>query len=412
MKIGEQTYPICPEEEITRAGFVVRKVPDDQNAAIEYLKAINLYVKPEEDLSDVYNSVLRGTWSEEAEKLIPWLEKNAAAIAAVRAGSQKDDCRFPFLKKPGESFVNMLLPHLSDMRELGRLLVIQGERFEYQKRYREALDTYLAVARTGFHVSKEPILISCLVGVALDAMAVKGIEGCILRNRLDTEILVYLSRQLGVIGRVAESYEVGLAGERVFGTSVVDDLFDRPRELSFKDIAGKGSELYNFVPVIGRRVPGLRAIMKSDFRRFWSRMDEWNKLPAHIALRPENSPDKIIDELSPWSLARMLVPAVARTRAVFLAAKARKEVLATEIALQIYWNVKRDYPDNLNQLKGILDEIPPDPFATEPLRYRRTKDGWIVYSVGENLVDDGGVKGEKGAKKDIVGCFPVPESSD
>jgi hypothetical protein len=39
-------------------------------------------------------------------------------------------------------------------------------------------------------------------------------------------------------------------------------------------------------------------------------------------------------------------------------------------------------------------ELPPeatlDPFNREPLKIKHADDGWIVYSVGENLADDGG----------------------
>jgi hypothetical protein len=34
-----------------------------------------------------------------------------------------------------------------------------------------------------------------------------------------------------------------------------------------------------------------------------------------------------------------------------------------------------------------------DPFSDKPLVYRRTDDDFILYSVGYNFVDDGGVPG-------------------
>jgi Txe/YoeB family toxin of Txe-Axe toxin-antitoxin module len=55
------------------------------------------------------------------------------------------------------------------------------------------------------------------------------------------------------------------------------------------------------------------------------------------------------------------------------------------------------------EVEQVLDEIPNNPFTDEPLKYRRTKNGYIVYSVGQDLVDDGG-KGD-----DIVGRRPFPE---
>jgi hypothetical protein len=35
-----------------------------------------------------------------------------------------------------------------------------------------------------------------------------------------------------------------------------------------------------------------------------------------------------------------------------------------------------------------------DPFSDKPLVYRRTDDDFILYSVGYNFIDDGGVRGK------------------
>ena len=39
---------------------------------------------------------------------------------------------------------------------------------------------------------------------------------------------------------------------------------------------------------------------------------------------------------------------------------------------------------------GLAPNATRDPFTGKPLRLRKTADGWLVYSVGENLRDDGG----------------------
>lgn len=58
--------------------------------------------------------------------------------------------------------------------------------------------------------------------------------------------------------------------------------------------------------------------------------------------------------------------------------------------------------DTLNQLTPeILPALPLDPFTGKDYIYRKKEKGFIVYSVGEDLKDDGGVE-EKGLKPDIV----------
>jgi hypothetical protein len=49
------------------------------------------------------------------------------------------------------------------------------------------------------------------------------------------------------------------------------------------------------------------------------------------------------------------------------------------------------WPASLGEISPeFVAEVPKDPFDGQPLRYRRLRDGVVVYSVGSNLTDDGG----------------------
>ena len=52
-------------------------------------------------------------------------------------------------------------------------------------------------------------------------------------------------------------------------------------------------------------------------------------------------------------------------------------------------------PNDWDELfnKGYLNTIPMDPFSDKPLVYKKTDDGFRLYSVGLNFTDDGGVPG-------------------
>ena len=41
-------------------------------------------------------------------------------------------------------------------------------------------------------------------------------------------------------------------------------------------------------------------------------------------------------------------------------------------------------------MPGILHAVPVDPFDLQPLRYRREGDGWRLWSVGPDCVDNAG----------------------
>jgi hypothetical protein len=51
----------------------------------------------------------------------------------------------------------------------------------------------------------------------------------------------------------------------------------------------------------------------------------------------------------------------------------------------------RRYPASLSELApNYLDAVPEDPFDGQPLRYRTEGAGYVLYSIGPDLKDDGG----------------------
>lgn len=66
-------------------------------------------------------------------------------------------------------------------------------------------------------------------------------------------------------------------------------------------------------------------------------------------------------------------------------------VMRGAIAAVLYREKNRDLPRNLPELvPTFLATVPIDPYSSDPIRYRTTKTGFVVYSVGEDLEDDGG----------------------
>jgi hypothetical protein len=81
--------------------------------------------------------------------------------------------------------------------------------------------------------------------------------------------------------------------------------------------------------------------------------------------------------------------------AVKAAYQARARSLAVSRSLRIY-NALRQFAEKngreaagLEEL-GLPQEATIDPYSGEPLKLKDTDEGWIIYSVMENGVDDGG----------------------
>lgn len=61
------------------------------------------------------------------------------------------------------------------------------------------------------------------------------------------------------------------------------------------------------------------------------------------------------------------------------------------MALQAYFADNGTYPETLDELvPEYLETVPVDLFADAPLIYRREQSGYVLYSLGPNMEDDGG----------------------
>jgi hypothetical protein len=69
-----------------------------------------------------------------------------------------------------------------------------------------------------------------------------------------------------------------------------------------------------------------------------------------------------------------------------------RQIAITVIALKRFELKHAQYPENLSQLiPDFMAAVPIDPMSGDPLHYRRqSDDAFLLYSVGENGVDDGG----------------------
>ena len=65
-------------------------------------------------------------------------------------------------------------------------------------------------------------------------------------------------------------------------------------------------------------------------------------------------------------------------------------VLQIRAAIALYQRQHGKLPETLDALcPEFLPKVPLDPFSGKPLRYRITQEGWLVWSVGPDLTDDG-----------------------
>ncbi len=114
--------------------------------------------------------------------------------------------------------------------------------------------------------------------------------------------------------------------------------------------------------------------------------------------------------------ARMLLPGLVGVPRRAASAQTAADQAALGCALERYRLANGEFPENLAALTPrFISQLPHDVINGQPLKYRRTTDGqFVLYSVGWNEKDDGGVVepmqggGPDLEKGDWVWRYPIP----
>lgn len=140
--------------------------------------------------------------------------------------------------------------------------------------------------------------------------------------------------------------------------------------------------------------PQLDAAACQELERRLLKLDAEEEAFDDIALREWRSFQKRTPWAARWTL--MQVPQLweqSRQAAewAYLRSQAWRQLLRTHLALRRFWLAERKYPETLDELNpAFLPAAPLDPFSGRSLVYRPTPEGYRLYSVGQDGVDDGG----------------------
>jgi hypothetical protein len=95
-------------------------------------------------------------------------------------------------------------------------------------------------------------------------------------------------------------------------------------------------------------------------------------------------------------MATLMMPALGRILVQSAAAQTATDQAAVACALERYRLANGQFPENLQALSPrFITRLPNDVITGEPFKYRRTGDGrFVLYSVGWNETDDGGISGK------------------
>ena len=381
--------------------FVRQGRDEVNNARPDYEKAGALCVKMPEWLNKS-----RAKWPADLNdvqlnSLSTWLDDNKQAIEALRKGSRCPGYWSKYRSDEAELTKGLVANVMKPLPSYKRLAFDMRWRIRYEAdngNIETALSDCVALTKFSGHLQGHGLLIEQLVGIAIEALAQNAIF--MLMERVDVPADVLKSTQEELDKQFGKHEPViSMEAEKVF-------WYDQIQRTFTDDGHGGGRVLMRGLPLAAgdwkSGLWGLVSFSYPDRREVVANIDKYFERFAEILaetpweLRDETIDDQVWNEvhITPLML-KIQTPAHERISQIAWRMKTGREALLTVLAVMRYEKEKGRYPASLYELveAGYLKKLPMDPYSKSPLVYRRTDDGFLLYSFGADLKDDGGKLG-------------------
>ncbi len=352
--------------------------------------------------------------SEQLPALAAWAEANRKPLDLLieAAARPKYFAPYPNLLDGADilSMINILLPQVQEMRNTVRALLTRGMWNLGNGRADEAWVDILACFRLAQHTGRGNFLVEQLVAIAIDGVACRATVTILQHEDLKADLAAQILADLQALPSVSGvAYSLD-QGERLMFIDIV--IRWSQGQDSMQSLTGTGSSVFEMVSHLAfdwnfilregnawydRLVKAGRLPTRAERKRAFANFDaELAKLSATAT-----GPGAVLGSMvSRRRRSRMMsdvllslcLPALnAATRAEDRAIT-KQQLTVVAAALAVYRTRQGEYPENLAELvPSILPKMPLDLYTEQPFIYERQNDGgYLLYSLFENGVDDGG----------------------
>lgn len=405
-----------------------------QQRVLQWMQA---HGKPQGTLDDVAISVDRVThwpWSSQMmPPLADWVRENQKPLDTIVAASQRPRFYPPsptLLNDEDEGLIEMLVPGVQAAREAVRGLAVRAMWNLGEGRLDDAWQDILAVHRWARLVGQGHTVIEQVVALSINHMACEATAALLDAPQLTQAQVRNMQRdldQLSGISGVVDAFDTGERAmflDRVLRLRAgkdtgwheslgVDDAFKKQMVIFTRlpaewDIAlRQGNKYFDLAVAAARLQPGVareQAIAKLAAYASENEQVAKRGWGASLVVKSPKERGEVFA-----AVAILFFPPVAdRVIAMQDDANAELGLARLAAALALYRIEHGAYPDKLAQLvPAVLRKLPVDFISGQPPIFRREGDGCLLYSVGENGVDDGG----SNARQNVVAGYKLRELS-
>jgi hypothetical protein len=382
------------------------------NAADVYLAAFSNYVEWDKDTLRALPIVGRASLPSRTQPLDAstrqlvekFLSENKKTLSLLHKAASIEHCRYPIDLTKGSVDLTegpgSLASWFKDLRASNQLLRLETLSHCENQDPDKALESI----RANFALAKfigAPLLVHRLAHNSVRSRTYKSIERIIKRIQLPDEQLLSLSAWIKA-SHNDDGYRRILVGEQCLGLYAFQGPVGQASEQIGSE-GGAGLLILAFWKMLGlhyRDALGYIDIMQE----YIDAMD----LPSDERLLVFDSIHKAVHNGKRGGLiTQMIMPALARRLQLETRCLAQLRVTQTALTVERYRLAEEHLPESLDNLvPTYMQVVPKDPFNGRNLRYRKLETGFVVYSVGDDLTDEGGA--EQGKGKRGPGGKPAP----
>ncbi len=377
---------IPPSDAALRVSYV--PIPASKNGFTVMRQAAAALKQKSNDFTQLYDRLYKDEW--DAAYMSKLVKENDQTIILFLQALDYERIQTPELVRDKNNEVSQ--PYLSSLRRLAQLTSVKAQLLFDQGKEQEAFDLLRNVIQLGHRLqAADGDEIQYLVGGGIKVGALERLEAMLKKTTLPAEYLTGLARKLG-------SYRMNT--KAVINTLKVD--YHLQCQLVDNWAAGKGLDL----GVAGKAAVkcGIRFYKPNRTKRLYAEL--YRALIQNVgkpltAAKPLPPPPK----RDLWSLFKqgniggdmsffMFRWIMVKCQLTRCAHSNRMAVGQLMLALKAYKLKNGELPKELKALvPDYLPELPKDAFDGKPLRY--SYENKVIYTVGEDLKDDGGMTHEE-----------------
>jgi hypothetical protein len=324
-----------------------------------------------------------------------FLRVNDEAVqAALAAAREQGNCRLPVAFEAGVA----ALSSTQRARNVARLMLLRTRVAVERGNAEEAVESTeanLALARA---IDHQPTIVDHLLRIAIIGIATSDVEFLLDRSELSEEQLARLQRRLQAV-EIRSGFTTSLLGERGIG---------------YHEFHQFPSGTAPRIATAAQPMAGGKLTRPADCRFYLEMLQEYIDASRQPFPKSINASKQIAARVQTvghstnplermrYVLSMEVVPGTEAAVTASARGQAMRDLTLVAIAARRYQLKHGEFPRDLQALSEFLEIAPIDPYDGQPLRLIRKDGELVLYSVGQDGRDDGGLELEDGNQPDIV----------